>query len=158
MASTVPFDKIIDSELRVQIIGHLAEMIGLNDDDLMVLWYLIMGDVKDIASPQEILKKIKLPRVRGKYNEKRMKELATMMADRMKELDQYGIIDLDANEIRKNSKNGQYITILGVEMMPLVYVNIWRMLSVKQQYMVDTLLGIKEAIDIIIKFLQIEKE
>lgn len=155
----IQHDRIIDSETRLQIVGMLTELTGMSQDDTALLFFLAMGDVKDVASQKEVLKRVKLPRVRSKYNRNRIRELATMMADRMKEMDQYGILDLKTDpKILKESWNGEYITVFGVKVLPWVYHNIWRMLYVKQDYMIDTILGLKEALDAIVKFLQIEKE
>lgn len=150
-------NKLIDSETRLRLVTHLAELIGLKADDVNILLFMALGDVRETATKPEMLKHIKLPRVTAKYNTKRLRELCSMMADRMKELDQYGILNTTAKEVMKKSRNGEYITLFGMEILPYVYVNTWKMLSYKQDYIVSTLMGLKEALDTTIEFLGIEK-
>lgn len=153
----IPLGKLTDSETRMRLIMDFGKAIGLEHDDIITVMFLALGDVNDVSPLNSILKKVRLPKAKSKYNREKMFSLASMLADRMKELDQYGILTVNPEQVLKRTRNGEYITVFGMETTPLVYHNVWRMLSVKQEYMADTLLGIKEALDLLIKFLQIEQ-
>ena len=148
-------EKIHDSETRIRGIHHLAELINLSNEDLTLLMFLVMGDPADNASLKDVLQRVKLPRVNAKYSSERLRYLCSLLADRMKDLDSYGVLNMQLDKVEKMSLNGEYMSLYGMDIMPLIYVNTWKMLSYKQDYVITTLLGLKEALDILLNFLDV---
>lgn len=158
MLTKVEHSQLVDYENRIKTISTLAEMIGLNKEDALLLMFLTFGDTAENASLPDVIKKIKLPNVKGKYNKEKMKRYCRLIANRLKELDNYGIVDLDREAVLRMSRNKEYITVFGMEIIPIVYYNIYHLLVENPDYFVNVILGIKQSLDIIVKFLDIEAQ
>ena len=149
----VEIDKrdMVDFSNRMSTAVQIGNSIGLGRDDMSILLFVLMGDRKE-GNLNEILKKVKLPRAKATYDRDKLRKYCTMLAERMKELDNYGILSIDKHELLRMSKNKEYITIFGMQVLPNVYADIYRILSVNPDYAISTFLGIYEALGKILEF------
>ena len=149
----VEIDKrdMVDFSNRMSTAVQIGNSIGLNRDDMSLLLFILMGDAKE-GNLNDILKKVKLPRVAKGYNREKLRKYCSMIAERMKEIDNYGILSMDKKELIRMSKNNEYITIFGMQVLPMVYADIYRILSINSDYAISTFLGIYEALGKILEF------
>lgn len=148
---------ITDYENRINGILEISKLMNINNDDIKLLLFMAMGDVKDNVTLTDILAKVKLPRIKSKYNKDKLRQYCTILANRMRELDNYGILDLDGKELLRRTKNKEYLTIYGIQILPLVYADIYRILSTNPDYAINTLLGIYASLGQILKYLEVLK-
>ncbi len=142
-----------DFSNRMSTAVQIGNSIGLARDDMSLLLFVLMGDAKE-GNLNEILKKVKLPRVHKGYSREKLRKYCTMLAERMKEIDSYGILSMDKNELIRMSKNGEYITVFGMQVLPMVYADIYRILSLNPDYAISTFLGIYEALGKVLEFME----
>lgn len=146
----------VDYSNRLGSVLSIGNSIGLNRDDMALVLFILMGDAKD-GNLNEILKKAKLPRVNANYDKAKLRKYCTMLAERLKELDNYGILSMEKKEIIRMSKNKEYLTIFGIQILPNIYADIYRILSVNPDYAISTFLGVYEALGKILDFLGVKK-
>jgi hypothetical protein len=151
----VKYEEIYDSATRLQTIMPVLEQIGLNNEDITLMAYLVLGNTSGRNEPTlpEILKKVRLPRKKGKYDTAALSRYITMLGNEIASFDKYGIVKMNTQELVKFSQNHKYITVYGMKVMPLTYKNLVRLLTTNPDYVISVFLGIYEALGTILKFL-----
>jgi len=154
----VKHEQIHDYSMRLRTLSEVLNATGLTEDDFMVLSYIVMGDLKENPDLKDVLKRVHLPRVKAKYNTEKLKELIALITERLKEIEkEYGIIDLEDRRILKMSRNGEYLTLFGVKVVPYTLRKMRKLLERNPDYAVYTMLGVYESLKVILEFLEVDQ-
>ena len=150
--------QVFDSSNRMAIAKTFFEEMGISDIDKYILAFLLKGNTSG-AEPSfpDILKKIYLPRVKiSDFDRKNMLKWIDLLKRQLKELDSYGIADLEGQKLIKMAKNGKYISTFGMRIDPVVYRSIIEILERSPGYVLEVFLGVGLFIDMLADFLKIE--
>ena len=152
--------QIHDYSLRMRTIYEVGRSLELSDDDVTLLLFASMGDLQDEDKIllSNVIKKIHLPKVSAKYNTEKLKRMIKLLNNQLKSIaNDYGILKLEDKEIIRRSRNGEYVTIFGVRMIPYTLKRVIALLDRNPDYAVSILLGIYESLGKILKFLEVDK-
>jgi hypothetical protein len=153
----VKYNEIYDSANRLQLLLPLFQQIGLSVEDATILSFIVLGNTAGETEPTlpEILKKIKLPRKNSKYDTTQLERFLQLIGKEIESFDKYGIVKMNTQELVRFSKNHKYITLYGMNVMPLTYKNMVRLLTTNPGYVISVILGVYDALGIILKFLKV---
>ncbi len=153
MATTIDMDKVFDSSTRIGIIDGLIGLLGLSEEDAMLLFFAALGNVggKDV---NQILRKLRLPKVKVNINRDKAKRYSQLLASQLKNFDKYGVVRFDNMQIVKASENGNYLSVFGAEINPVIYRKMIYLLDNNPEYVFEVLYGLKDALDLILKFVE----
>lgn len=152
--------QIHDYSMRLRTLTDLAKNMGISEDEMLILMFAVMGDLEDEDKIMlsNILKKVHLPRVKAKYNTDKLKRLIELLNRQLKSYaEDYGILNLETQEVLRMSRNGEYITVYGMKVLPYTLHRVIDLLDRNPDYAISILLGIYEALGRILKFLGVEK-
>ena len=152
--------QIHDYSMRLRTIMDIGKSMGLSEEETALLMFAVMGDLEDEEKLRvpDVLKKIKLPRVKAKYKTEKLKRWIELLNRQLKAYaEDYGILDLETKEVLRMSRNGEYITVFGVKVLPYTLHRLIDLLDRNPDYAISVLLGIYEALGKILKFLGVEK-
>lgn len=152
--------QIHDYSMRLRTIMDMGKSMGLSEEETALLMFAVMGDLEDEEKLRvpDVLKKIKLPRVKAKYKTEKLKRWIELLNRQLKAYaEDYGILDLETKEVLRMSRNGEYITVFGVKVLPYTLHRLIDLLDRNPDYAISVLLGIYEALGKILKFLGVEK-
>jgi len=147
------YDDIYDYENRLHIINEFAKMIGLDDELINILAFISMGNVFSNPSLPDVLKKTKIPVVPVEYDKDKLKKWQEYLVRELKAIDKYGVLDMSKMEILKATKNGKYLTILSVKILPLIYMSVLSIIEKNPQYILSVMYGVYKALEKILMFL-----
>lgn len=155
----VEYNDIFDSATRIQMVMPLAQQLGLSDEDVFLLAYVILGNTPTDKEPSlpDILKKIQLPKVKGQYDKEKLARYLKYIGNELKAFDQYGILRMDTKTLIKFSQNHKYLTVYGFNVLVPTYKNLVRLLTENPDYVISVLLGIHESLGTILDFLNVKK-
>ncbi len=148
---------IYDYSNRWYLMEAIAGKFGVDKEALTILEFIVMGNPDAAASLPDVLKKFKLPVKDGKYDVKKMQRWIDLIVRQMKDMDKTGVLDLDMMTVLRESKNGKYMTMGTVELDYVVYKSVYEILRNNPQYLVKVLLGVYEALGMILRFLGVEE-
>ena len=154
----IEHDQLIDDELRMSLIADLSHNIGLSNDDTLILLFSVLGD-KQSRNISSVLKKIHFIKREIRLNDEKVRAWIDLISIRIKEFDLEGIIDFDSGKaiIKKDTQTGDYLTIFGLKLMPKVYAGFLNVLASNPYYVISTLVNIRNSLDDILKFLEVEE-
>lgn len=147
-------EKLVDYSTRFKSLATLMSEMNLSSGDQTILFFAIMGVPDPDAKISDILKKITLPVHPMKADPEKINMWRDLIVERMRELDNYGILDLEQQDVVKHSRNGKYLTLLGMKIIPMTYWEFYRILMKNPEYAVSVLAGIRDALDVILEFLE----
>ncbi len=152
----IEHDRLLDDSVRFSAMAAIAKQMNLTKEDLTILYFCVMGDLREDTDLDRVLKKVRLPQKSVNVDRHRVNIYLGLLKSRMKELDKYGILDLEVNEVMKKSRNGEYMTIFGIKVIPMIYYQFYDALDKHPDYVVGTMIGIRDALDIILEFLGVD--
>ncbi len=152
----IEYDKIYDSSTRIGAIESIGRLIGLTEEEMSILMFAMLGNISDKPNDMELLKKIKIPAVPVKFDEDKVKRYARLLVNQLKDMQNYGVVDMKDNTIHKVSENGKWMTVFGIEVHPVLYNKIIHLLENNPQYILSVLYGTFTALGTILKFIEAE--
>ena len=162
MSNQIRPSDITDSSTRVMAMINLAEAVGLSKDDMQILAFAFLGDVKD-GSLLNILQKTHLPKGDiSHYNKQKLVLFAKQIAKRMMKFDEYGVLNMNPDgrininkpEIIKLAKENKYFTVFGVKVLPVLYAGVLEIMARNPEYVLKTFVGIRDALNVILDFVE----
>ncbi len=151
------YDNIYDYENRWYLIEAFAKTIGLSNLDEIILKFVVMGNISDNPDFFDVLKKIKLPTRKVKYNKDKLERWAGLIRNEMEALDKYGVLKMDTLTLLKESQNGRYVTVATMNINVLIYKSIYKILTDSPEYLLQVIYGVYDSLGMIVKFLDMEK-